>query len=78
MAWTNWTPISERPQDQNPAVYQLRLLIDAVPRPIPRFLGVDGDSILAIGESVCMGGRFGNLTGSMGCGQRNHSEGNLW
>lgn len=78
MKWTEWISISTPPSNRQPATYQLRLLIDGKPHPIPRFLDIDRLCLLAIGETGDMGDRFTKLAGAMKCGTGYHSEGNLW
>src|SRR5437763_1299661 len=78
LEWTNWRSLHETPKHYSAAVYQMRLVIEGNPFPIPRMLSVDAACLLMMGKTGHMSSRRQKFIGGMRCGQASHSEGNLW
>lgn len=74
--WENWSDINENKNYQGPAFYAVRLLIDGVVVPIPRFLGVDSEGLLTIGMTTNLEKRRRQFMQGIKMG-KGHSAGNL-
>jgi hypothetical protein len=76
MGWSDWKAIEEPAGYEGSAVYKVRLTWANGPASIPRFLDVDTDGLLCIGETEDFDRRRRRLVRGLRKG-RGHSEGNL-
>jgi hypothetical protein len=74
--WSRWTSVHDACDQGAPAVYKIRLVRDASPVPIARFLGVDHSGTLAIGHASRLENRHSQFSAALRRG-RGHSELNL-
>lgn len=58
MLWSMWLSLDTLPDYNGAAVYQLRLVVEGKPVPIPRLLGTDSEGILVIGCTGNMTRRY--------------------
>jgi hypothetical protein len=58
MNWSEWMDFDDGPGYFGPAVYQVRLVVQGRPVPIPRLLGIDEEGGLVFGCTANMVQRY--------------------
>lgn len=76
--FSKWKPLSEKTEHKKAAIYEVRIFIDKVALPIPRFLEKDVEGILSIGETDNLEERRKKFFRAIQNPNVKHSEGKLW